>query len=49
MLKHAALAGGALAAPYIVPASVLGRNGAIPPSEKIIVAASASAAGGRTT
>ena len=26
-----------LAAPYIVPASVLGRNGATPPSEKIVV------------
>ena len=37
MLKRTALAGSALAAPYIVPASVLGRNGAIPPSEKIVV------------
>ncbi|HOJ74497.1 MAG TPA: Gfo/Idh/MocA family oxidoreductase [Phycisphaerae bacterium] len=38
MLKGTAtLAGGAWAAPYIVPASVLGRNGAVPPSEKIVV------------
>ena len=37
VLKHTALAGGALAAPYIVPSSVLGRNGAIPPSEKIVL------------
>lgn len=37
VLKTTAVAGGALAAPYIVPASVLGRNGNIPPSEKIVV------------
>lgn len=37
LLRHTAVAGGALAAPYIVPASVLGRNGAVPPSEKIVV------------
>lgn len=37
VLKHTALATGALAAPYIVPSSVLGRNGAVPPSEKIVV------------
>ena len=27
----------AMAAPYIVPASVFGRNGAVPPSERIIL------------
>lgn len=37
MLKQTALAGGAVAAPYIVPASVLGRNGNTPPSEKIVL------------
>jgi hypothetical protein len=37
LLKTTVLTGGALAAPYIVPASVLGRNGKIPPSEKIIL------------
>ncbi len=37
MLKQTALAGGVLAAPYIVPAHVLGRNGTIPPSEKIVL------------
>ncbi|NLX12162.1 MAG: Gfo/Idh/MocA family oxidoreductase [Phycisphaerales bacterium] len=37
MLKQTAVAGGVLAAPYIVPASVLGRNGAVPPSEKILL------------
>jgi predicted dehydrogenase len=37
LLKRTAIAGGAVAAPYIVPASVLGRNGAVPPSEKIVV------------
>jgi hypothetical protein len=37
-LKHAALAGGALAAPCLIPASALGRNGAVPPSERIVMA-----------
>lgn len=37
LLKRAAVAGGVVAAPYIVPASVLGRNGAVPPSEKIVL------------
>lgn len=36
MLKNAALAGGAIAAPYIVPASALGLGGAIAPSERIV-------------
>jgi hypothetical protein len=36
-LKQAALAGGLAAAPLIVPSSVLGMNGAVPPSEKIIL------------
>jgi len=35
-LKSAAQAGAVLAVPMIVPASVLGKNGAVPPSEKII-------------
>ena len=35
-LKTAAQAGAALAAPTIVPASSLGRGGAVPPSEKIV-------------
>ncbi|NLX14491.1 MAG: Gfo/Idh/MocA family oxidoreductase [Phycisphaerales bacterium] len=37
MLKQTAMAGGVMAAPHIVPASVLGRNGAVPPSEKIVL------------
>jgi hypothetical protein len=37
-LKRAALAGGAAVAPMIVPASVLGRNGFVPPSERIVMA-----------
>ncbi|GMU23438.1 MAG: hypothetical protein AMXMBFR13_35160 [Phycisphaerae bacterium] len=37
LLKRTALAGGAVAAPYIVPASVLGLNGAVPPSERIVL------------
>lgn len=37
MLRRTAAVGSVLAAPYIVPASVLGRNGATPPSEKIVV------------
>ena len=36
-LKSAAQAGAVLAVPMIVPASVLGKNGAVPPSEKIVV------------
>lgn len=36
-LKQAAVAGGALAAPLLVPARVLGLNGAVPPSEKIVM------------
>jgi len=35
-LKSAALAGTVLAAPAIIPAKVLGKNGAVPPSEKIV-------------
>ena len=37
LLKRTALAGGLVAAPYIVPASALGRNGAVPPSERIVL------------
>ncbi|NLX20200.1 MAG: Gfo/Idh/MocA family oxidoreductase [Phycisphaerae bacterium] len=37
VLRRTAAVGSVLAAPYIVPASVLGRNGATPPSEKIVV------------
>ncbi len=36
-LKQAAVAGGVLAAPLLVPARVLGLNGAVPPSEKIVM------------
>jgi predicted dehydrogenase len=36
-LKRAALAGGAVAAPCLVPGSALGLNGAVPPSERIIL------------
>jgi predicted dehydrogenase len=32
------LAGGVLATPVLIPASVLGRGGAVPPSEKIVLA-----------
>jgi len=35
-LRGAAAAGGLAAAPWIVPASVLGRDGAVPPSERIV-------------
>jgi predicted dehydrogenase len=35
-LKRAAMAGGAIAAPCIIPASALGLNGAVPPSERIV-------------
>jgi len=38
-LKGAAVAGGLVAAPWIVPASALGRDGAVPPSERIVVGA----------
>ncbi len=36
-LKTALQAGAALAVPYLVPASVLGKNGAVPPSEQIVM------------
>lgn len=36
-LKTAAAASALTAVPYFVPATVLGKNGAVPPSEKIIV------------
>ncbi|MHB1307273.1 MAG: Gfo/Idh/MocA family protein [Limisphaerales bacterium] len=36
-LQRALVAGGAIVAPLIVPASVLGRNGTVPPSEKIVL------------
>ena len=36
-LERTALAGGVVAAPYIVPASVFGRNGGVPPSERIVL------------
>jgi len=36
-LKHAALAGSALAIPYFIPASALGRNGFVAPSERILM------------
>ncbi len=36
-LKRAAVAGGLVAAPWIVPASALGRDGAVPPSERIVM------------
>ena len=36
-LKSAAVAGGALAAPLFIPARALGRDGAVPPSQRIIV------------
>jgi predicted dehydrogenase len=38
-LKGAAVAGGLVAAPWIVPASALGRDGSVPPSERIAVGA----------
>ena len=38
LLKKAATASAALAVPCIVPASVLGMNGAVPPSERIVLA-----------
>lgn len=36
-LKTAAAASAVAAAPYFVPASALGKNGAVPPSERIVV------------
>ncbi len=36
-LGRTALAGGALALPWLVPASALGRDGAVPPSERIVL------------
>lgn len=36
-LKQMALAGGCAVAPMVVPSSVLGMNGAVPPSEKILL------------
>ncbi|MCX6904548.1 MAG: gfo/Idh/MocA family oxidoreductase [Verrucomicrobia bacterium] len=36
-MKRAALASGVLAVPCLIPASALGRNGAVPPSERIIM------------
>lgn len=36
-LKRATIAAGALAAPLVVPGRVLGLNGAVPPSEKIVL------------
>ena len=36
-LRQATLMGTALAAPLIVPASVLGRGGAVAPSERIVL------------
>jgi predicted dehydrogenase len=36
-LKRAALTTGFLAGPMIIPASVLGRDGAVPPSERIVL------------
>jgi hypothetical protein len=36
-LRRAAAAGGAVALPWLVPASALGRSGAAPPSERIVL------------
>jgi predicted dehydrogenase len=38
-LKRAIAAGGALAVPQIIPASAMGRGGAVPPSERILMGA----------
>jgi hypothetical protein len=38
-LKGAAVAGGVIAAPFFIPATALGRNGAVAPSERITVGA----------
>ena len=37
-LKRTAIAGGLLAAPSLIPASALGRDGTVPPSERIVMA-----------
>jgi len=37
-LQTAASAGAAALAPMIIPGSVLGRNGSVPPSERIVMA-----------
>ena len=37
LLKKSAAVGAAVAAPMIIPASALGRNGAVAPSERIVV------------
>ncbi|MHB1037818.1 MAG: Gfo/Idh/MocA family protein [Pirellulales bacterium] len=37
MLKRAAVAGGLVAVPCLVPASALGRDGAVPPSDRILL------------
>jgi Oxidoreductase family, C-terminal alpha/beta domain/Oxidoreductase family, NAD-binding Rossmann fold len=36
-LQRAVIAGGAVTAPWLIPASVLGRNGSVPPSERIVL------------
>ena len=36
-LKTAAAASAAVAAPHIIPSSAIGRDGAVPPSERIVV------------
>jgi Oxidoreductase family, C-terminal alpha/beta domain/Oxidoreductase family, NAD-binding Rossmann fold len=36
-LQRAAMAGGAMAVPCLIPASALGLNGAVPPSERIVL------------
>ena len=36
-LRRAAAAGGLLAAPWLVPGSALGKDGAVPPSERIVL------------
>ena len=38
-LKSGAMAGGALALPYFIPATALGRDGAVAPSDKITLGA----------
>ncbi len=38
LLKNAATAGATLAFPYIIPGSALGKNGAVAPSERIVMA-----------
>ncbi|HRZ38745.1 MAG TPA: twin-arginine translocation signal domain-containing protein, partial [Candidatus Paceibacterota bacterium] len=35
-VRRAAIAGGVFAAPLVIPSSALGRDGAVPPSERII-------------